>query len=126
MVLSFYLGIFVCLQGEEACVAHFEQLSQEWDKENAAQIANSVQQVTVLSSKDLEVELLNTLRYQPDFPNDDKAEKVYLAFHMICGRDVLRAASRVCAHAEVRGLDMNRPCWFKRAEACGGGRANGL
>ena len=98
------------LQGEEACVAHFEQLSQEWDKENAAQIANSLQHVTVLSSKDLEVELLNTLCYQPDLPNDDKADKVCLDFDMICGLDILRAASRVCAHAEVRGLDMDRPC----------------
>ena len=48
-----------------ACVSHFEQLSQEFDKENAAHIANALQHAAMLSSKDLEVEVLNTLCCQP-------------------------------------------------------------
>jgi len=62
-------------EGQESCVTHFEQLSQEFDKENAAQIANAMQHAAMLSSKDLEVEVLNTLCCQPASQEDEKAKE---------------------------------------------------
>ena len=69
-----------------ACVSHFEQLSQEFDKENAAHIANALQHAAMLSSKDLEVEVLNTLCCQPASGLEDgKAKEKDPSPDVACG-----------------------------------------